>query len=101
MSLIKQIVGISELFHAPSIGIKNKACRLLVGRLWCSGHKKYLLCKSLCKRSIIVPSLLLRKLFLQSLVPGIWQNPFPLAAPANSHTVGTKHETMKIVNRIV
>ena len=38
---------------------------------------------------------------LQSLVPGIWQNPLPLTGPAHSHTVDTKHKTMKSVNRIV
>ena len=37
----------------------------------------------------------------QSLVPGIWQNPLPLPGPAHSHTVDTKHKTMKSVNRIV
>ena len=45
MSLTKQIVSISELFHVPSINIKNKACRLIEERLRRSGHKKYLLCK--------------------------------------------------------
>ena len=57
MSLTKQIVSISELFHAPLIDIKNKARRILQEQLWCSGHKKYLL----CKRSIMVCSLLLNK----------------------------------------
>ena len=38
---------------------------------------------------------------LQSLVPGIWQNPLPLTGLAHSHTVDTKHETMKSVNRVV
>ena len=37
----------------------------------------------------------------QSLVPRIWQNPLHLTGPAHSHTVDTKHETMKTVNRIV
>ena len=46
MSLTKQIVTISELFHASWIDIKNIVCRLLEERLWCSGHKKYLLCKA-------------------------------------------------------
>ena len=37
----------------------------------------------------------------QSLVPGIWQNPLPLPRPGHSHTVDTKHESVKSVNRIV
>ena len=34
---------------------------------------------------------------LQSLLPGIWQNPLPLTGPIHSHTVDTKRK----VNRIV
>ena len=104
MSLTKQVVSISELFRAPSIDIKNKVCRLLEERLWCSGHKahkKYLL----CKRRIIVPSLPFAQVIYgpQSLVPGIWQNPLPLTltGPPHSHSVDTKHKTMKSVKRIV
>ena len=36
---------------------------------------------------------------LQSLVPGIWQNPLPLTGPAHGHTVDTKHKTITSVNR--
>ena len=38
----------------------------------------------------------------QSLVPGIWQNPLPLyTGLAHSHTVDTKRETVKSVNRVI
>ena len=62
---------------------------------------KYLLCESLCERSLIVPSLLLRKLFMcrNLLCQGFGDTRFPLSA--HSHTVDTKHETMKSVNSIV
>ena len=32
---------------------------------------------------------------------GNWQNPLPLTGSAHSHTVDTKHKTMKSVNRFV
>ena len=41
MTLTKQFVNISELFHAPQIDIKNKACRLLEEQLWCDDQVKW------------------------------------------------------------
>ena len=61
-------------------------------------HKRYLLCKSLCKRQKhnSAQSPLAQIVYVpQSLVPGIWQNPLPFTGPAHSHTVDTKHKTME------
>ena len=73
--------------------------RLLEEQLWCSGHKKYLLCKS--KHNSAHSPFAQIVYVLQSLVPGIWQNPLPLTGPAHSRTVDRKHKTLKSVNHIV
>ena len=77
-----------HLFGVPHLHVNRP---LLDKRLWCSGHKKYLLCKwriliCLCATISCV---------------GIWQNLLTLTGPAHSLTEDTKHETMYSENCIV